>query len=85
MMDEKGLRTLLDAAAVKRVRIIAQGARFRIEVDAPGNTYTIATGRGALRLWPSLLSSARWLRDLGIADVRLDLKHWTPDQKELPI
>jgi hypothetical protein len=82
-MNEKGLRTLLDAAAVKRVRVIAQGARFRVEVDAPGNTYTIATGKGGLRLWPNLLSTAKWLKGVGIADMRLDLKHWSPDQKEL--
>jgi hypothetical protein len=84
-MDEKGLRTLLDAAAVKRVRIIAQGARFRVEVDAPGNTYTIATAKGRLRLFPSLLATARWLKGLGIAETRLDLTHWSPDQTELPV
>lgn len=84
-MDERTLKTLLDAAAVRRARIIAQGARFRVEIDAPGKTFTLETARGELRLWPSLPAAAKWLKGLGIAEAALDLKHWTPGQKELAL
>jgi hypothetical protein len=84
-MDEETFKTLLDAAAVKRARIIAQGANFRIEADAPGRSFTIGGGKGALRLWPTLVSTAKWLKSRGVAEASLDLRHWTPGQRELPI
>jgi hypothetical protein len=84
-MDERTLKTLLDAAAVQRARIIAQGAKFRIEVDAPGPSFTIETGKGALRVWPTLVSAAQWLQSRGVAEASLDFRHWTPGQRELPI
>jgi len=82
-MNEKMLRTMVDAAAVKRARIIANGARFHVEVDAPGRSFTVETGKGALRTWTSIDSAAKWLRNLGIGQVALELAHWSPGQKSL--
>ena len=82
-MNEKMLRTMVDAAAVKRARIIANGARFHVEVDAPGRSFTVETGKGALRTWTSIDSAAKWLRNLGIGQVALELAHWAPGQKSL--
>jgi len=53
-MNEKMLKTLIDAAAIKKARIIANGSRFHIEVDAPGRSFTVETGKGALRTWSSI-------------------------------
>jgi len=82
-MNEKMLRTMVDAAAVKRARIIANGARFHVEVDAPGRSFTVETGKGALRTWTSIDSAAKWLRNLGIGQVVLELAHWQPGQRSL--
>jgi hypothetical protein len=82
-MNEKMLRTMIDAAAVKRARIIANGSRFHIEVDAPGRSFAIETGKGAVRTWSSIDSAARWLRGLGIGHIALELTHWQPGQKSL--
>lgn len=82
-MNEKMLRTMIDAAAVKRARIIANGSRFHVEVDAPGKCFTIETGRGGVRTWTSIDSAAKWLRGLGIGQVALDLAYWSPGQKSL--
>ena len=84
-MNEKMLKTLIDAAAVKRARIIANGSKFHIEVDAPGRSFTIETGKGAVRTWSSIDSAAKWLRGLGIGHVVLELTHWAPGQKSLQL
>ena len=82
-MNEKMLKTMVDAAAVKRARIIANGSRFHVEVDAPGKSFTVETGKGAVRTWTSIDSAAKWLRNLGIGQVALELAHWSPGQKSL--
>jgi hypothetical protein len=43
------LKTMVDAAAVKRARIIANRARIHVEVDAPGRSITVETGKGSVR------------------------------------
>lgn len=82
-MNEKMLKTMVDAAAVKRARIIANGARFHVEVDAPGRSFTVETSKGALRTWTSIDAAAKWLRGIGIGQVALELAHWTPGQRSL--
>jgi hypothetical protein len=84
-MNEKMLRTLIDAAAVKRATIIANGSRFHVEVDAPGRSFTIETGKGSLRTWSSIDSAAKWLRGLGIGKVVLELANWQPGQRSLSL
>ena len=80
-MNEKMLKTMIDAAAVKRARIIANGGRFHVEVDAPGKAFCIETGTGKVRTWSSIDSAAKWLRGLGIGQIALELTHWAPGQK----
>lgn len=82
-MNERMLKTMIDAAAVKRARIIANGARFHVEVDAPGRSFTVETGKGAVRTWSSIDAAAKWLRGLGIGHIALELTHWQPGQKSL--
>ena len=82
-MTDKMLKTMVDAAAVKRARIIANGSRFHVEVDAPGKSFTVETGKGAVRTWTSIDSAAKWLRNLGIGQVALEPAHWSPGQKSL--
>lgn len=82
-MNEKMLKTMVDAAAIRKARIIANGARFHVEVDAPGRSFTIETGKGSVRTWTSIDSAARWLRGTGIGHVALELTHWSPGQKSL--
>lgn len=53
-MNEKTLRALVEAGAVKRVRIVADGARFHVEADTPTATVVAATGKGTPRTWGSL-------------------------------
>ena len=83
MMNEKTLRALVEAGAVKRIRIIADGARFHVEADTPTATLLAVTGKGAPKTWGTLDASAKWVRALGIGTAQVDLSRWQPAQRAL--
>ncbi len=80
-MNSQTLKTLIDAGAVKKVRIIGDGGGFRIEVETPTNSATVHTLKGKLKTWNTLDAAARWLRSLGIGTCQLELAGWQPGQK----
>ena len=80
-MNEKMLRAIVEAGAIKQVRIIAQGARFHVEADTHTGTITAATLQGRVKTWATLDSAARWVKTLGIGNARLELARWSPTQK----
>lgn len=82
-MNEKTLKALLDANAVKRLRIIAQGSSFHVEVDTGGGAKVLLTGRGDVRSWRSLEACARWVRKLGVGNAALDLEAWQERQRSM--
>lgn len=82
-MNEKTLRALVEAGAVKRVRIIADGARFHVEADTPTATVVALTGKGTPKTWGSLDASAKWVRALGLGSAQLVLSRWQPGQRGL--
>ena len=84
-MDEKTFRALVDAGAVRRVRIIADGSRFHVEADTASGTLIAATGKGKPRTWSTLDASARWVRALGIGSAQLDVSRWQPGQRRLAL
>ena len=84
-MNEKTLRALIDAGAIRRVRIIADGARFHVEADTATGTILAATGRGAPRTFGTLDATARWMRKLGLGAAHLDLSRWSPEQRGLAL
>ncbi|HEX5788894.1 MAG TPA: hypothetical protein VFY03_11975 [Woeseiaceae bacterium] len=84
-MDERTLRALVAAGAVRRIDIIASGARFHIEATTPNGPVTAATRNGKVRTWATLDAAARWVRSLGMGAARVQLTHWQPAQRELTI
>ena len=84
-MDEKVFRALVAAGAVRRVRIIADGARFHVEADTASGTLVAATGKGKPKTWSTLDASARWVRALGIGSAQLDVSRWQPEQRRLAL
>ncbi len=84
-MNEKTLRALVDAGAVRRIRIVANGARFHIEVDTATSTVVAATSKGAPKTWSTLDASARWVRALGIGTAQIDVARWQPEQRGLRV
>ncbi len=84
-MNEKTLRALVEAGAVKRVRIIANGARFHVEVDTQNGSIMASTVKGAIKTWGTLDATARWVRLLGIGKAQLNMEKWLPLQKGMKI
>ena len=84
-MDVKILRALIDAGAVKRVRIIGEGSYFHIEVYTQNGASPINTLKGKLKSWGSLDGAAKWIHSLGIGKCQVDLSRWQPGQKGLKL
>lgn len=84
-MDEKTLKTMVAAGAVKRIDIIGRGARFHVEARTPNGPLTAETRKGKIRTWVTLDAAARWVRSLGVGSAQIELAQWQPAQRELPI
>jgi hypothetical protein len=82
-MDERMLKALIAAGAVRKVSIIASGARFHVEAKTPNGSVTAETLKGTVKTWVSLDAAARWVRRLGIGAAQVNLTHWQPAQREL--
>ncbi len=82
-MNEKTLRALIEAGAVRKVRIIAEGCIFHVEADTPTNTVTATTTAGSIKTWSTLDTCAKWVRGLGLGVVQINLAKWTPGQRGL--
>ena len=81
LMDEKTTRALVEAGAVKKVLIIANGAAIHVNVVTQNDTLTITTTKGAIKTWVTLDSSARWVKNLGIGKAQLEISRWLPGQR----
>ena len=84
-MNERVLKVLIEAGAVKKLRIIADSSRFYIEIDTPAGTVTASTVKGAVKTWATLDAAAKWIRKLGIGQSTLDIARWQPDHKGLAL
>ena len=84
-MNEKVLRALVEAGAVKRIRIIADGAHFYVEAATATGAMTVQTLRGAAKTWRSLDTAAKWVRGLGIGVAEIDIARWQPGQRALKL
>ncbi|NNC76511.1 MAG: hypothetical protein HKN77_01030 [Woeseiaceae bacterium] len=84
-MDEKTLKALVAAGAVRKVNIIATGARFHVEASTPNGAVTAETRKGKIKTWVTLDAAARWVRNLGMGAVQVNLTHWQPAQRELSV
>lgn len=83
-MDEKTIRMLVEAGAVKQIHIVADGGRFHVDViTASKGVITALTSKGTIKTWRALDSAAKWVRSLGVGKVYLDIAHWRPGQKTL--
>ena len=84
-MDEKTLRTLIAAGAVKKIHIVGRGAQFHVEASTPNGALAAETQRGKIKTWVTLDAAARWVRSLGIGSAQVSLAQWQPGQRELSL
>ncbi|MDA0705425.1 MAG: hypothetical protein O2907_05615 [Proteobacteria bacterium] len=84
-MDERLMKAMVAAGAIKKINIIASGARFHIEANTANGAVTAETHKGKVKTWVSLDAAARWVRSLGMGAAHIHLTHWQPGQRELPV
>jgi hypothetical protein len=82
-MDEKALRLLVENGAIKRISIIAEGGRLRVEAVTPTGTHIATTLKGKMRTWSSIDSAAKFVHSLGMGTTWLDMQNWQPGQKAI--
>jgi hypothetical protein len=84
-MDERMIRAMVTAGAIKRIHIIGNGARFHVEASTPNGSITAQTRKGKVRTWVTLDAAAKWVRSVGIGIASIHLSHWQPGQRELDV
>ena len=84
-MNEKILRALVEAGAVKKIKITAEGSTIYVEAYTGSEITTAKTIKGKLKTWSTLDSAAKWVRSLGIGQMQLDMAKWQPEQKKLNV
>ena len=84
-MDERMLKAMVAAGAIKKIQIIATAARFHVEASTPNGPITAETRKGKVKTWVTLDAAAKWVRSLGMGGARINLTHWQPGQRELSI
>lgn len=84
-MNEKILKALVEAGAVKKIKITAEGSTIYVEAYTGSEVTTAKTIKGKLKTWSTLDSAAKWVRSLGIGQMQLDMAKWQPEQKKLNV
>ena len=84
-MNEKILRALVEAGAVKKVKITAEGSTIYVEAYTGSEATTAKTIKGKLKTWSTIDSAAKWVRSLRIGLMQLDMAKWQPEQKKLSV
>ena len=84
-MNKKILRALVEAGAVKKVKITAEGSTIYVEAYTGSEATTAKTIKGKLKTWSTIDSAAKWVRSLGIGQMQLDMAKWQPEQKKLNV
>lgn len=79
-MNEKTLKALVEAGAVKRIRIVGDGSLFHVEVDTRNGSLAAQTLKGTPKTWRSLDSAAKWVKALGMGSAQVELARWQPGQ-----
>ena len=84
-MDEKMMKALVAAGAIKKINIVGNGARFHIEANTPNGSVTAETRQGKVKTWVTLDAAAKWVRGRGIGTANINLARWQPGQRGLQI
>jgi len=82
-MNEKILRALIEAGAIKKIEIIGEGSTLYVMVHAGGEPKPAHTLKGKLKIWSTLDTAAKWIRSMGIGKVHLNVAKWQPEQRKI--
>lgn len=82
-MNEKTIKALVEAGAVKKVVLIADGATIYVDIVTQNGAVTATTLKGTIKTWATIDASAKWVKNLGIGRVQLVVEKWLPNQRGL--
>ena len=83
LMNEKTIRALVEAGAVKKVRIVAHGAAIHVDIITKNGVVTATTLKGAIKIWVTIDTATKWVKNLGIGRIELIVEKWLPAQRGL--
>ncbi len=84
-MNEKTIRALVEAGAVKNVLLIADGATVHVDIVTQNGPITATTNKGALKTWVTIDAAAKWVKGLGVGRAQLEISRWLPGQKGMAL
>ena len=84
-MNEKTIRALVEAGAVKNVLVIADGGVVHVDIVTQNGPITATTNRGTIKTWASIDSTAKWIKQLGIGKAQLEISKWLPGQRGMSL
>ena len=84
-VNEKTIRALVEAGAVKNVLLIADGAAIHVDIVTQAGPTTATTNKGGIKTWATLDSAAKWIKRLGIGKAQLEISRWLPGQKGMSL
>lgn len=84
-MNEKTIRALVEAGAVKHVALIADGSAIHVDIITQNGAITATTNKGGIKTWVTLDAAAKWLKGLGIGNAQLEISRWHPGQKGMSL
>lgn len=82
-MNEKTIRALVEAGAVKKVMLVADGATIHVDIVTQNGAVTATTLKGAIKTWATIDAAAKWVKNLGIGRIQLIVEKWLPEQRGL--
>jgi acid stress-induced BolA-like protein IbaG/YrbA len=80
-MDSKSLKVLIEAGAIKKIRIVGEGSHFYMEIITQGSSSIVNTLKGKLKTWATLDAAAKWIHSMGIGSLHVELDKWQPSQR----
>ena len=82
-MDVKSLKALINAGAIKKIRVIGEGSHFYMEIVTQTGLSIVKTLKGKLKTWVTLDAAAKWAHSMGIGSLQVELEKWQPGQRGL--
>ncbi len=84
-MNEKTIRALVEAGAVKNVLLIGDGASIHCDIVTQAGATTATTNRGGIKTWMTLDAAAKWVKALGLGQAHLEISRWLPGQRGMTL
>lgn len=85
-MNSSVMKTLIDAGAIKKVSIVAEGAKIHIVLTPQaGDPKVATTQKGTIKTWSSIDSASKWLRGYGVGSAELKMHNWMPGQRGMQL